>query len=332
MQYSILFVVHAGEGIGLGHLTRCVIAARSLILRLDAQVNFVAVGQNIDHKLVKDCEICFSATDEPTHVAIDQLTRTNHYAAICLDLFSPFLSESLGAVLENIRKTGCKIVAIDSLSGLNWLVDLLYIPSFMRALNSEDFKFNGRIAYGWDAYLLNVQPKDLTPDRLESVLVLTGGSDVTQLGQDWPAVLNRYLPHRSLVHWVTGPFSKRPLFPDSSNIEFIEHIAPDGLDALMHRATAAVTVFGVSFFELIAIGVPTVVFSPYGEKDSSTLQGIAKAGIALVAKDAIDATKKVALLINDSDLRAELTKNARNKLRKFDGEYFAREIRLLLAD
>jgi glycosyltransferase involved in cell wall biosynthesis len=100
---------------------------------------------------------------------------------------------------------------------------------------------------------------------------------------------------------------------------------------LMHRAAVAVTVFGVSFFELIALGVPTVVFSPYGEKDSRELQGIAEQRVALVAQDAEDAAEQAAMLLKNSDLRTVLSNNARNKLKNFDGEYFAEEVRLLLA-
>jgi len=331
LQPSILFVVHAGEGVGLGHLTRSLVAARSLVLRLGAQVDFVAVGQKIDHSLAREFSVHFSVTHGPVDVVFDQLTKNKHYAAICLDLFNPLLIKGLGLVLEDLRKTGCKIVAIDSLAGFEALIDLLYVPSFMPPAHLEVGDFQGRLAYGWDAYLLNIHTEDQTPEPSEAILALTGGSDVTQLGQDWPAILDRCLPSGSEVHWVTGPFSERPIFPDSPSVEFIEHIAPAGLSALMCKAKIAVTVFGVSFFELMALGVPTVVFSPYGEKDSRELQGIAELRIALVVKDAKDAAEQAAVLLKDSELRAELSNNAREKLKNFDGEYFAEEFRLLLA-
>ena len=98
----------------------------------------------------------------------------------------------------------------------------------------------------------------------------------------------------------------------------------------MQGAPVAISVFGVSFFELIAHRVPTVVFSPYGEKDHRELKGIGKQRIALVAQNAKDAAQKAAILINDSDLRAELSNRARDKLKKFDGEYFAEEVKSLL--
>ena len=302
MQHSILFVVHAGDGVGLGHLTRSLVAAQSLVLRLGAQVDFVAVGQKIDHALAREFSVHFSVTNGPIDVVADQLTKNNHYSAICLDLFNPLLVESLGLVLENLRKAGLRIVAIDSLAGFEGLIDLLYVPSFMPPAYPKVGDFQSRLAYGWDAYLLNVRSEDQRPESSESILVLTGGSDVMQLGRDWPAILNQCLPSGSVVHWVTGPFSEAPVFPASSRVELIEHVAPADLSPLMHTATVAATVFGVSFFELIALGVPTVVFSPYGEKDSRELQRIAEQRIALVAKDVKDAAEQAATLLKDRKL------------------------------
>ena len=331
MQHSILFMVHAGKDVGLGHLNRSLVAARSLVLRLGAQVDFVAVGHDVDDSLAQDFAVNFSVTHGPIDVAIDRLTKNNHYAAVCLDLFGPLLSEDMGTVLGKLHKAGCKIVAIDALAGFEGLIDLLYVPSFMPPADCEVNGFAGRLAYGWDAYLLNVQPEDQGLDPAGSILALTGGSDVTRLGREWPTILNRCLPYGTAVHWVTGPFSEPPIFPNSSSVEFIEHIAPAGLSALMHTATVAVTVFGVSFFELIALGVPTVVFSPYDEKDSRELRGIAEQRIALVVRDAKDAAEQASLLLRDSELRAELSSNARDKLKNFDGKYFAEEVRRLLA-
>ena len=323
-------MVHAGKGIGLGHLTRSLVAAQSLALRLGAQVDFVAVGQEIDGALAREFNVHFSITHGPIDVVVDRLTKNNHYAAICLDLFNPLLMEGLGLVLEDLRKMGCQIVAIDSLTGFEGLIDLLYVPSFMQPAFIEASEFQGRLAYGWNAYLLNVQSRDQMLTREGSILVLTGGSDVTRLGQTWPKIFNECLPRGSMVHWVTGPFSERPTIPNPSSIDFTEHLAPAGLSALMHRAEVAVTVFGVSFFELIAVGVPTVVFSPYGEKDSRELGEIAKNRVALVAEDANDAAKKVAMLLGDCDLRNQLSNTARDKIKSFDGKFFADEVSAVL--
>jgi len=332
LQPSVLFVVHAGKDVGLGHLTRSLVAAQSLVVRLGAQVDFVAVGDDVDDSIARNTKVHFSVTQGQIDVAIDRLTKNNQYAVICLDLFDPFVTEGLGVVLENLRVTGCKIVVIDFLAGVERLIDLLYVPSFIAPTLPEFIEFEGRLAYGWNAYLLNVLAEGQASDQLEAVLVLTGGGDVTRLGRTWPTILNEHLPRGSTICWVTGPFSERPIFPDSCRVDFIEHVAPNGLSPLMHRSAIAVTVYGVSFFELIAHRVPTVVFSPYGGKDTRELLEIARQRLALVASDAEDAAEKVAMLLKDFELRAELSSNARDKLKNFDGKYFAQEVELLLAE
>ena len=331
MQHSILFVVHAGKDVGLGHLTRSLVAAKSLVSRLGAQVTFVAVGESVDDSLAREFKVYFSVTQGQIDVVINQLTRNHQYAALCMDLFNPLLVKGLSVALENVRGTGCKIVAIDSLAGFECLIDLLYVPSFLAPTLPKSAEFKGRLVYGWNAYLLNAQTAGQASVSSEGLLVLTGGGDVTRLGRTWPSILNEYLPKGSTIHWVTGPFSERPVFPDSSRVDFIEYVAPNGLSALMQKATMAVTAYGVSFFELIAHRVPTVVFSPYGEKDTRELRELAQQNIALVARDAEDAAGKAAMLMKDSDLRANLSSNAKDKLRDFDGGYFAEEVKLLLA-
>ena len=82
MQHSVLFVVHAGEGVGLGHLNRSLVAARSLVLRLGAHVDFVAVGQKIDDRLAREVEVDFSVTYGPIDVVVDQLTKNNCYSKL----------------------------------------------------------------------------------------------------------------------------------------------------------------------------------------------------------------------------------------------------------
>jgi len=75
----------------------------------------------------------------------------------------------------------------------------------------------------------------------------------------------------------------------------------------MGNANYAITVYGVSFYELLYYGVPTIVFSPYGNKDNSELEVIAEMGIALVADDEHDAIKKLMVLMENEQLASTLS-------------------------
>jgi spore coat polysaccharide biosynthesis predicted glycosyltransferase SpsG len=106
----------------------------------------------------------------------------------------------------------------------------------------------------------------------------------------------------------------------------LNHQSPSDLDHLMAEANYAVTVYGVSFFELLYYGVPTVVFSPYGDKDSAELAAIAKEGIALVAKDEVDAVGKLKALMADNKLAASLSQHARQKTSALGGQKIAQAV------
>jgi spore coat polysaccharide biosynthesis predicted glycosyltransferase SpsG len=151
------------------------------------------------------------------------------------------------------------------------------------------------------------------------------------LGETWPDLLNRYL-HKDLeLHWVTGPFAQRPHWPDIRRLKIVEHVAPDGLEALMQESNYAITVFGVSFFELLRLGVPTVVFSPYGGKDSSELHAIAEKGVALVANDEREAIDRLVELLKQDELARQLTERARTTLKISGVERLCSEISALMA-
>jgi UDP-N-acetylglucosamine:LPS N-acetylglucosamine transferase len=110
-----------------------------------------------------------------------------------------------------------------------------------------------------------------------------------------------------------------------------QHLAPNGLQHLMSTTNYAVTVYGVSFFELLQLGVPTVVFSPYGEKDDQELKEIEQEGLALVAKDEKDATQKLIALMKNEELAARLSATATERLRSRGIDRLCSEVKMLLS-
>jgi spore coat polysaccharide biosynthesis predicted glycosyltransferase SpsG len=138
------------------------------------------------------------------------------------------------------------------------------------------------------------------------------------------------LPNNTKIDWVTGPFSISPKFPKDSSVNFVEHVSPPSLGILMSQAKVAATIYGVSFYELIASNVPTVVFSPYEDKNKRELDEIKNLGIALVAKDVNEATILLRDLIVDQSLQKTLSLRAAKTISKYSGERFAEEIDLLL--
>lgn len=303
-----------GEGIGLGHLTRSLVAARALRDNLNSRVSLIVQGAEINTGLCADFDHSVLPITANLVEAISMRIKQLAIDVLLLDLFPQQLPPRLGEALSVWRSAGLKVVAVDGLLTLSDRLDMIFFPSFR--CPSQDISASAApVVYGWDCLLLNVDEKSPAGPNGNQVLVLTGGSDSTNLGESWPTILDRLLPENSEVHWVTGPFADSPVLPNNRRLEWQEHVAPQNLMHLMRRANFAVTLFGVSFFELLHYGVATVVFSPYGLKNRSDLDLIAASGVALVAIDERDATKKLVELMSNEKLAVQLSARSRSRLR-----------------
>jgi spore coat polysaccharide biosynthesis predicted glycosyltransferase SpsG len=320
---KVLFLCSAGVGIGLGHLQRSLVASKALVDNYAAEVHLIAIGENIPACHVSSFPIRFHATAKGMDVVLEDNLLAYKYQLICFDLFQPSITLLFNNVLAKYQEYGHKVVAIDGLKGCEEFVDLFFVPSFRAPANMARYT-SKRLVFGWDCYLLNVDAKPAQGPK-QGLLVLTGGSDTTNLGSSWPKLLGDVLPAKTLVNWVSGPFAKSPTLPENSSVVFNVHIAPNGLGPLMQETEVAVTIFGVSFFELIALGVPTVVLSPYGEKDTEELAEIDHLGLALVAKDVKQATDMSVALLSDAKLQARLSSRCSEFITSYSGQRFAKE-------
>ncbi len=318
-----LVVCHAGVGVGLGHLTRSRVVARALREELAADVHLLVQGETV----------VLANTDAFTHSfvpitarlvdAIAAWVRVEAPLLVVFDLYPKQVPLNMDDLLVDLRASGCKLIAVDVLANLSRFFDLVFIPSFQfkpPPQNTDVVKF----VFGWDCFLLNVSK----PERLwqpgRNVLVLTGGSDASGLGDTWPSQLNSELPADTITHWVTGPFSRMPVWPARLRTEMHNHVAPENLNALMARANYAVTVYGVSFYELLCCGIPTVVFSPYGNKDNLELNAIEASGVAVVAIDERDAINKLVRIMESHEIAQALSERAAKLMGISGGQTFAR--------
>ncbi len=313
---------------GLGHLARLKVAARAVCAQFGAKCVFLIQGDGMDPAFLNDFEHYLVPFDQDLFDAMQNLGLVARSQVIVFDLFAKRIPQNLTEKLSALRMDGIKLVGVDSLIDQRSDLDLIFIPSFR--CPSVSISHGAPIVYGWDCFLLNI------PVALEvwrpgnKVLALTGGADVTGLGKTWPELLNDCLPSSAELAWVTGPFSQAPVWPEVPRVKMINYVAPKELNTLMAESRYAATVYGVSFFELLGHGIPTVVFSPYGDKDVEELAAIDAAGVALVANDETEATEMLCGLMADEILAASLSKRAREKRLYAGSVRFAAEMASLL--
>jgi spore coat polysaccharide biosynthesis predicted glycosyltransferase SpsG len=328
---KILCVCHAGTGVGLGHMTRALVAARALQQEFGADLQLLIQGDFVISDDLSAFPHQFIGFDLDLAAGIEEINRREELDVVLFDLHPQRIPLDFDSLLDRLRVTACRLVAVDGLLRYRPKLDLIFHPSFL-FVPPADLQDGAPIVHGWDCLLLNVQetPRDWRVGP--KVLALTGGSDATRLGTRLPDLLNQSLPRESELHWVTGPFAVTPNWPLSPRIRMIEHVAPTGLGPLMQQANYAVTVYGVSFFELLYLGVPTVVFSPYGTKDDAELSVIAIEGVALVAKDEFEAVEKLMYLMRDDELAGSLSQKSLQQMAVPGGQTFARAVRRILEE
>ena len=325
---NVLIACHAGSGIGLGHLIRSLVVARNLHETFNAEIEFFIQGPCINFQELKVYPHQFIDFNNDFFEIIKNNLARKEYQLIILDLFYDYIPENIDLILRELKQFDVKIIVIDSLKASK-AVDLVFFPSF-HIDESIQKKCTTPLLFGWDCFLLNVKksPQDWKPGK--NILALTGGSDTTSLGQTLPKRLDELLPNESVLHWVSGPFSKPPCFSEISNISIQHHRGLQGLDDLMVKVNYAITVYGVSFFELLYYGIPTVVFSPYGEKDVNELSAISREKVAVAAKDSDDAVLKLKELMSNDVLAKQLSLRSKMRLAILGGKKFAQAVSNLL--
>lgn len=329
MSQSILIVCQAGVGIGLGHLARALALGKALLKCQQIKPHLLLQAEPLSKQGLDQIPHSYVSRDANLTSSIHQQIEATGSSAVVFDLHPNHIPAGLDLLLKILGEKKILRVGIDSLmpfAGSANLLDLLCLPGFYipDAILAQCKPVP--VLSGWDYYLID-PPLKTKPEhppipeygdiRRKRLLVLTGGSDVSGLSQTLPGRLDGVLPMEIEVLWVQGPYSKPPVLPESPRLLWSLCIAPESLATLMASVDYALTIYGVSLFELFAHGVPTLVFSPYGTRDTAELLELAKANIAWIAKDEEDAIEMLLDLLNNP---VETARLAQQGLRHVDAK------------
>ena len=309
-----LIICESGIERGLGHFKRSSEICKMLnhnflgnsrILNLSNQENqFDESNEMLLQKSYSDNDI------------YELISRANlHLVVIDLDFENTLFDYN--SLINFMKKLNIKIIIIDGFISNFDMVDLFFIPAFRETLDSNLIQ-NKKVVCGEDCFLINERHfrKEKIWKGGKRILVLSGGSDYQKIGSIMPKHLNSRLPLSSEIDWIIGPFSLEPNFDFDKRIKFNIHRSPPDLVSLMDNADFAITIFGISFFELMANGIPTVVFSHDNNRDSLELEIIKKNKLALIANDCIHAIEQINKLLSDKNLAFDLSKKSRHIINK----------------
>lgn len=327
---KILLVCYTSPKIGLGHLSRLLALAQTLKKNKKVVLEFLIFGDLIKKDELDSFVVHNFPVKNDFTQTIQDLLEENNFKAIVFDVYQNHNIINVHNLLIRLKQQNVSVISIDSLIEYRNILDLIWIPSFNFDINKYEKNCKSLLKSGWDSYLIqkHLSNKEWKPGS--KILVLTGGSDISSLGKTLPAQLDQILDKNSEVHWVKGPLSDDPILPERQKLKWIFHDAPQKLDELIVDSNYVLAVFGVSFFEALQYGIPTVVFSPYDNKDNEDLVALSKEGVALVAYNLKSAIKELTKLMIDEKLAKKLSINALKKMSINGSEKLSKEIHLLL--
>ncbi|HPI91490.1 MAG TPA: NTP transferase domain-containing protein [Deltaproteobacteria bacterium] len=264
----ILMRCDGDERIGLGHVYRCLALADELRNAHGCGVSFAMASGTAGIDLVK--RSYYPVDQKPDDAGEDawlgEVIRRLHPCALVLDVRSG-LSRT---ALQEWRSDGILCATIDDPSDRRLSTDLAFYPPVPQVKRMDWAGFTGMLHIGWEWVLLRrefaCEPgQDLDPDirskTRPTILVTMGGSDpagmtlkavkaLDLLDKDFDAVVMvgaAFRQDRALGSLLSGAHRHFDVQRNVTNVP-----------ALMARADLAIASFGVTAYELAAMGVPAI--------------------------------------------------------------------------
>ena len=311
---KVLVLTQAGPQVGLGHLKRMLILASALREHFSAAVRLAIQGRPTGVGGLELVEHEWLPGGGRSMEHLERLVREWGPQAVVCDLRE---SESLGSLsewLERLGEQGVMRVAVDGMFDRAEQFELIHVPSFFCSRSCLSVAAEKR-SYGWSHYLLPPLLPRRYAQRPHKLLVLTGGSDAYALGTSLPALLESAIEQPLEIIWVKGPYAEPPRLPRSGahHLWRLEH-APHELEPLFAEADLALTVHGVSLFEALHNGLPSVTFNPAADFDQEEWQALRESGIVAVADGEVESMEQLKQLLTGWDKAVAMGRAAAARL------------------
>jgi len=320
---KILLLCRTGKNYGIGHLSR-VLRVSKYFQDKNIAFKILIVGPEIDRNELDKYQYTFyPETSNISDILLEEV-REKYYDLIIFD-FNPG-EENFSKTLDEIRGLNIKLIAIDSFFSYCQKFELIWSPSFIKPIVKEECV--DKIKFGWDKYFLNKieHTKEWKPGN--SILVLTGGSDVKNLIQILPKLLIKNFPNHT-IKYVVGPYTKKPKldFLNETNFQFVT--APQSLDSLIAESNYIVTNYGISFYECVYQNKPSCLLVSDTDICADELNMLNQLEITLVTKSIDLLISQLNKLITNDNLSLKLSNKTKNLLKDGSEKFVNKAIEIL---
>lgn len=315
-----------GAKVGMGHDSRSRLLQRYLPSRLGVHVEHLRLDISANSSRLTgtaDAQVVSSVQET---IANDIVEHKPIIAILDLPWWESDFSDVVWSDL--LPQNGSTIVGIDGPVANNSVFDLVFIPSFLEPEKLDSSE--ARIRFGWDCYLLPNRGTGLDAVEGTKVVVSTGGSDVANLGDYWPKQLVTRIDPPVTFDWIQGPLANAPTLPPLQENRITVHFNSGQISHLIGRSNFGLAVFGVSFFEMLATGLSTVVYSPYADRTARELEEIRHLGIARVADSPDQAVEELRSLVVQNRPRINNSRKVASLLETRGEEVLSQELITLM--
>lgn len=341
-RLSVLFRCDASPEIGLGHVVRCLALADDLHENHNVEVSFAIRPSLLASEILKRRP--YPILQAHTSGVLDQeawlreCILKSRAQILVVDVRDDISKPTLDALAAN----GSVIALLDDSSDRRWAADLAFYPPVPQVQRIDWSGFRGRLCIGWEWLVLRPQFAQSLPPRKQSpldnsnisLLIAMGGSDPAGLTLKAVRAADRLDgDFESVVILGSGFCHRRSLqqLLRQTRRRFTVREDVSEMSAAMVKADLAICSFGMTAYELAAMGVPSVYacLTPDHEESASALVA-AGMGVSVGVDDQDTETRLAAAvekLLVDKNARAQMSACARALI---DGRGASRVAELLV--
>jgi spore coat polysaccharide biosynthesis predicted glycosyltransferase SpsG len=321
-RLSVLFRCDASPEIGLGHLVRCVALADELHQNHGAAIAFAMRSSALGSEIVKrQGHVVFSARDDGANFDYEVWLLDCRRQTEAQALFVDVRDDLPRGALDALAAQGTTVAVLEDMSERRWAAHFAFYPPVPQVQAADWSGFKGRLCVGWEWVILRRQfagsfpPRDRSATRL---LIAMGGSDpagltlkavraVDRLEGNFESeiILGSAFCHRESLQSILGKAQRR--FTVREDVR--------EMSSAMAKSNLAICSFGMTAYELAAMGVPTVYVSLTEDHEESASALVAAGmGVSVGVDDQETETRlsaAVERLLPDKDTRTQMSARAR---------------------
>ena len=270
---KIIFRCDGGTDVGFGHLKRCLSLAHEFKFYHNAQVFFAIRGDESAIELARN-----EGYEILSNLSSPKLKLHNSLISIKPDaIFFDVRDQTTRSELDAIKELGIKIVVLDDSSDRRLSADYVFYPPVPQVKKLDWSEFRGKKYVGWewvflskDFYSIEMLPNSKKDFKKNRLLITMGGVDPLDLSYQILSLLKVAKFEEEIILVLGSGYQGRvneEVLNGCENIKLFR--APKSMIEVMHYANFAISAFGVTSYELAAMGIPSLLICSSDDDQSS---------------------------------------------------------------